>query len=250
LVVTEFGVDAYDSMLGAENAELQGDCLEEQLDSADLALAVRTPGGVSSGQVVFEWLDEWWKAECDPGTDWQVQDTCNSFTNPAYPDLGMNEEWWGIVRQDSEDPNLRDLRPAYTRVAESWNLGSVLNLEIVTRNQASGDLTISFDPATGSTDHTLYYGPLSAVSSHGYSGTVTGLGAEGSSLVAQGDGSGNTLPAGSLFWVVVGRNNGAEGCYGRDFPACSERPCFPEAGNCSLSQAESRTCVVSECELP
>ena len=237
LIVTEFGVDAWDGRISAENHAMQTTCLGDQLVDADQALAVRTPGGVSSGQVVFEWLDEWWKATCIDPAEWTVQDTCTSFTNPAYSpdaDTAMNEEWWGIASQSGTDPAARNLRPAYDRVSQSWNLGAVCNMEVVSHNSVSGDTTISFDPAAGSTDHTLYYGPVSAVSSYGYSGSVSGLGADGSSSV--------TLPAGSLFWVVAPRDNGAEGCYGTDSPAGDERPRFSGA---AVGQAANRTCQCS-----
>lgn len=234
LIITEFGADSWDSQIGPmENETMQADCLASLLDEADQALAVRTAGGVSSGQVVFEWADEWWKAECDPGTSWCAQDTCTSFTNPAYPDPAMNEEWWGMASLDPADGAARGLRAAYGRVSESWNLGAVCNVDVVAREAGSGDLTLSFDPAAGSMDHTLYYGPLSSVSTYGYSGFVSGLGADGSSSVA--------LPAGSLFWVVAARNNGAEGCYGLDSGGI-ERPCFPNAAACSVDQAANRTC--------
>jgi hypothetical protein len=84
-------------------------------------------------------------------------------------------------------------------------------------------------------DHNLYYGPLSAVSSYGYTGSVTGLGATGPSVV--------TLPVGSLFWVVVAENGiSKEGCYGTD-SAGVERPCF--SGNCDVDQISGWNCLCS-----
>ena len=244
LIVTEFGVDAWDSLLGptgAENQTLQANCLQSLLDQADQALAVRTPGGVSTGQVVFEWVDEWWKAYtpdppqagyCPAGsTSWCTHDSCKNWTNPAYPDPAMNEEWWGLTSLDSANPAARTLRTASNRVSESWNLGAVCNMRVTSYNRTNRNTSISFNPAPGSTDHTLYYGPLSAVSTYGYTGSVSGLGATGSSSL--------TLPPGSLFWVVVGRNNAAEGCYGKRYPSGTERPRFPGA---SVPQAANRTC--------
>ena len=238
LIVTEFGVDAWDSVLSTENQNLQADCLDSLLIEADQELNVRT-GGVSSGQVIFEWADEWWKSECDPGTDWAAHDTCTSWTQPGYTDPGINEEWWGMVALDAGDPNARTPRVAHDRVDALWNLGSVCSLDVVDYDNATGDLSVSFGPAAGSSDHTLYYGslsnvgsyyygPLSAVSSYGYSGSVSGLGANGSGSA--------TLPAGSLFWIVVPRNNGAEGSYGRD-SACAERPA---SGGASVPQSPNR----------
>jgi hypothetical protein len=242
LVIGEFGADAWDSLsgpTGSESETMQANCLESLLDEADQGLAVRNPGGVSSGQIIFEWADEWWKAspvaggDCDATTDWCLHDTCKNWDNFAYPDFAMNEEWWGITSLDAADPDARGLRAAHGPVGESWRLGAVRNMQVVSHVEG-GDTTITFDPAAGSTDHTLYHGPLSAVSSYGYSGSQSGLGATGSSTV--------TLPTGSLFWVVAARNSGGEGCYGKSGPAGVERPCFGAPGPCSIPPAAHRTC--------
>jgi len=234
LVVTEFGMDSWDSLLGptgGENETLQANCLESLLDEADQALAVRTPGGVSSGVVVFEWADEWWKAECLPTNEWFTHDTCTSFTNPAYPDPAVNEEWWGIVSLNDADPDARVTRSAHARMGESFHVGTACNVDVGSYDVATGNTDISFGPGTGSTDHTLHYGPLNAVSSYGYTGSVVGLGATGSSTI--------TLPPGSLFWLVAPRNNGAEGGYGTGI---AERPPSPAA---AVPQDPNRTGLCS-----
>ncbi len=244
LIITEFGADSYDSLLGAENQTMQANCLASLLDEADQALAVRTPRAVSSGQILFEWADEWWKAfALDPEvpgfcaameTDWSQHDTCKSWENFAYPDPAMNEEWWGITGLDAADPDARNLRSANATVSESWRLGAVCSQEVVSYNAGSGDVAISFTPATGSSDHTVHYGPLADVSTYGYTGTASGLGATGAGTA--------TLPAeGSLFWIVTSRKGPTEGCYGKD-SAGEERPCAPGVDNCSVAQAVHRDC--------
>jgi len=244
LIIGEFGADAWDSLMGAENETMQADCLESLLGEAEQALAVRAPDGVSSGQVLFEWSDEWWKAFPAEGgdcitTDWCSHDTCKNWTNPAYSDPAMNEEWWGIVSVDGAEgnPEARGLREATDRVAASWLLGDVCDHEVAAHDAGSDEVSLAFAPAPGAADHALYYGPLSAVSSYGYTGSVSGLGATGSSAV--------TLPSGSLFWVIAARN-GVEGCYGTD-SAGAERPCFPSAGSCAVTPAAHRSC---ECSAP
>jgi hypothetical protein len=238
LIVTEFGSDAYNRpgpAPGSEDQTMQANCLDTALEDGHLELAVRTPGGVLSGLTIFEWADEWWKAECEPTTSWTTQDTCASFSNSAYPDPNIHEEWWGIATLSSGDPNARGLRTAYTTVGDAW-LGPVCNMQVDAHDPVSGNTTISFDPAAGNAvDQNLHYGPLSAVSSYGYSGSVTGLGATGPSVV--------TLPPGSLFWVVAAENGiSEEGCYGTD-SAGTERPCF--SGNCDVDQISGWNCWCS-----
>jgi hypothetical protein len=248
LIITEFGSDAWDSQLGAESQSMQADCLESLLTEADQALAVNGTGGVSSGQVVFEWADEWWKAyPPDPpidgyctSTDWFVHDTCKNWESFGYPDPAMNEEWWGIASIDSADPNSRGLRTAYERIQAAWQrgLGAVCGLRVVGHDPGTGSTTLSFSPAAGATDHALYYGPMSSVSTYGYTGAENGLGMSGSSTV--------TLPAGDLFWVLAGQNDsGEEGCYGTS--SADARPCYPAEGSCDLPQAASQVC---ECSVP
>lgn len=235
MILTEFGSDAYDALAGppAEDETMQADCLDTLLAEADQELAVRTAGGVSSGHTIFSWSDEWWKAECDPGTSWLAHDTCTSFMNTGYPDPNIHEEWWGMVTMDPADPNVRGLRAAHGVVGGFWRLGSVCSQEVASYDNVSGDTTVTFAPAPGSTDHTLYYGPLSAVSTYGYSGSVTGLGATGTSAL--------NLPSGDLFWVVVGRDNGAEGGYGTGL---TERPPY---GGAAVPQDPNRS---GQCSIP
>jgi hypothetical protein len=252
LIVTEFGADAWDSLSGpsgAENEIMQADCLAALLDEAEQALAVRDAAGVSAGQIVFEWADEWWKAYAlDPpvagfcsasdNTQWTTHDTCKGWEAFGYPDPAMNEEWWGITSVSAADPNSRGLRAASDVVNQSWLLGAVRDLQVVSYDDVSGNLSLSFTPAAGSTDHTFYYGPLSAVSSYGYTGSEGGLGVSGAGNV--------TLPAGSLFWLVAGRAGGVEGCYGKA-SSCAERPCFSDGVSCSIPPAVNRNCSVSGC---
>jgi len=244
LILTEFGVDAWDSGApggGAEDQLMQADCLESLLADAGQALAANTPGGVSSGQVIFSWADEWWKSECVPTTDWCAHDTCVTYDNLNYDpdaDIGVNEEWWGMVGLDDADPAARPERTAYNRVGDAW-LGEACNMLVDSHDSATGSTTISFNPAAGNTTgHVAYYGPLSEVSSYAYSGSDTGLDETGSGSI--------TLPAGSLFWVVVGENgNLQEGCYGTDF-AGAARPCFPDPGDpgvCNVDPTSGYNCL-------
>jgi len=67
--------------------------------------------------VIFEWLDEWWKAY-EPS----MHDTKGLFTGP-FPDGFMHEEWLGICGQGDgkNSPFLRELRPAYFMYKKKWN---------------------------------------------------------------------------------------------------------------------------------
>lgn len=96
LVVAEYGSDAWDARINAENEEMQArfvtSLTEELFDHSSIY-----PDGVCAGGFVFEFNDEWWKyGSGNPG----VHDTASSWQNGTYPDPDIHEEWWGLVRLD------------------------------------------------------------------------------------------------------------------------------------------------------
>jgi hypothetical protein len=82
VVVTEFGVDAYDDVAGSEDQESQAtwDALQWRAIRAN-----------SLGGTVMAYNDEWWKAGAP-----SVHGT-GGFPRDTHPDRFSNEEWWGMV---------------------------------------------------------------------------------------------------------------------------------------------------------
>ena len=83
----------------------------------------RSGSGNAIGGVLFEWMDEWWKAGPPPTFDPAIHDTIGQFTGP-FPDGWSYEEWYGIVAQGdgSNSPFERQLRKAYFLFKdELWN---------------------------------------------------------------------------------------------------------------------------------
>jgi len=98
--------------------------------------------GNALGGVVFEFIDEWWKANSDVPAKIQkehaqwyapkaemyqnlqpdVHDIVPQFGGP-FLDGWSYEEWFGITSQGSGQgsPFARTLRPAYYRMKEIWN---------------------------------------------------------------------------------------------------------------------------------
>jgi len=88
-------------------------------------------------------------------------------------------------------------------------------------------IQVTYTPACDATDHTIYYGPLAAVSSHGYSGSRCAIGTAGSALWVP--------PADDLFFLVAGTDGTREGSYGRDGLG-AERPEAVGVGTCDVPQ--------------
>ncbi|MDD5653305.1 MAG: glycoside hydrolase family 2 TIM barrel-domain containing protein, partial [Candidatus Omnitrophica bacterium] len=115
--ITEFGCPAYGEGISLDEAEnLQAEYHRGCWEDIDGNMAFQNGEGNSLGAVVFEWVDEWWKAY-EPF----VHDTKGLFTGP-FPDGYMHEEWLGVTSQGDgkSSPFLRRLRQAYYMYKKSW----------------------------------------------------------------------------------------------------------------------------------
>ena len=86
LVVTEFGIDAWDNLQKKEDenaqAEYAKDLLRELFEAGERIL----------GGCYFEWTDEWQKSGNPSAHD------IGGFSMPSFPDGVANEEWFGVCR--------------------------------------------------------------------------------------------------------------------------------------------------------
>jgi hypothetical protein len=95
-------------------------------------------------------------------------------------------------------------------------------------------IQVTYTPACDASGHTIYYGPLAAVSSYGYSGARCAIGTSGSALWVP--------PAGvDVFFVVAGTDGTREGSYGRDAQGF-ERPEAVGVGTCDVPQDLAADC--------
>ncbi|MFH1441865.1 MAG: glycoside hydrolase family 2 TIM barrel-domain containing protein [Candidatus Omnitrophota bacterium] len=115
--ITEFGCPAYAQGKEEDEEEyLQAEYHSGAWDDIENNAAFKGGMGNSLGGVVFEWLDEWWKAY-EPF----VHDTKGLFTGP-FPDGYMHEEWLGVCSQGEGklSPFLRQLRKSYEIYEKKW----------------------------------------------------------------------------------------------------------------------------------
>ena len=115
--ITEFGCPAYAAGKTKEEAEyLQAEYHRGSWEDIQSNMAFREGAGNSLGGVVFEWLDEWWKAY-EPF----IHDTKGLFAGP-FPDGYMHEEWLGVCGQGNGklSPYLRQLRQSYYMYKKMW----------------------------------------------------------------------------------------------------------------------------------
>jgi len=116
--ITEYGCPAYAEGKGL----LEGEALQAKyLRSAweDIYYNSAFKGGVGNalGEVVFEYLDEWWK-QYEPF----VHDKRGVAMGP-FPDGYFHEEWFGLAGQGDGklSPFLRQLRKSYYMYKKMWH---------------------------------------------------------------------------------------------------------------------------------
>ncbi|TAM42002.1 hypothetical protein EPN54_01510, partial [bacterium] len=115
--ITEFGCPAYSEGKSADEAEeMQAQYHLGSWEDIQNNMAFNGGEGNALGGVVFEWLDEWWKAY-EPA----IHDTKGLWAGP-FPDGYMHEEWLGMSSQGDGklSPFLRQLRKVYYTYQKKW----------------------------------------------------------------------------------------------------------------------------------
>lgn len=141
VLITEYGVSAFGEGYTKEQAEAyQSLYLANNWDDLEANMAGRGVGNALGG-VLFEYVDEWWKANSDlpekvqkARAEWYapksalykslqpgVQDSVPQFGFP-FLDGWSYEEWYGLASQGDgkRSPFLRVLRPAYETMKKMW----------------------------------------------------------------------------------------------------------------------------------
>ncbi len=116
VIITEYGCPAYSNLYSRQEAE------EKQaryLKNCWLDIMSNADGygeGNALGGVVFEFVDEWWKAY-EPS----LHDVHTQWPGP-FPDGWVYEEWFGVCGQGDgkNSPYLRQLRKSYFVMKELW----------------------------------------------------------------------------------------------------------------------------------
>lgn len=116
LIVTEFGLDAFDQTSGQpypDDAAFIGTAVGALWDE------VAANATICAGACVFEFSDEWWKS---PGGDSSVHDA-GGFKFPSAPDGYFNEEWWGLfaIEKNGSSPDLLSPRAAFRSLQIRWS---------------------------------------------------------------------------------------------------------------------------------
>jgi len=123
VIVTEFGCPAYAKDWTPARAEAGQAAYHKASwnDLEDNSAGVEGGVGNALGAVIFEWVDEWWKAGPPPEYDPYFHDVSSQWSGP-FLDGGAYEEWFGLcgAGDGTLSPFKRQLRPAYFAYRELW----------------------------------------------------------------------------------------------------------------------------------
>ncbi len=142
ILITEYGASAYaDGYTQKEAEDFHAMYLANNWEDLDANMAGRGIGNVLGG-VLFEYMDEWWKANSDlpervqkEKPEWYasrsaVYKNLQPDNHENVPQFGFPfldgwsyEEWYGLIGQGDGkgSPFVRQLRPAYFSIKELWN---------------------------------------------------------------------------------------------------------------------------------
>ncbi len=195
LLVSELGLDAYDHANGREfpdRAALTG----ERVASLwrEIQAAATGPAPVCSGGCIFEYSDEWYKADTAGWMRWQHD--AGGWAAAGFPDGWADEEWWGLyaVTPAPGGTGTDTLAPraAVAQLTALWNappvairvhpashsatLGAAASLTIAA--EGGGTLTYQWckggRPVAGGTGATLAFAQVAATDAGLYDVLISG----------------------------------------------------------------------------
>jgi Glycosyl hydrolases family 2, TIM barrel domain len=136
LVITEYGIDAYDDKHGDEYEHIG--LPYQAIYAESLWNEIAANSSVCSGGSIMAYSDEWWKGkhgqtdsghpDC-PEADPAFHSHCG-YASGAHPDGYANEEWWGIMRtvDNGADLDMMQPRDVYYTLRSLWIGGMYLPL--------------------------------------------------------------------------------------------------------------------------
>lgn len=145
----------------------------------------------------------------------------------------MYDLWTTYGRSAPVDMEASSAVTAVTTPATPGEASRTDLMRVTSFDRMTGTLTISYEPACSSSDHTVYAGLSSGLASMTFTERVCNRGTSGTTSF--------TLGAGSYFFVIVGSDGAKEGSYGRN-RAGLERPEDTGASACNLPRDLSATC--------
>jgi hypothetical protein len=165
LVVTEFGVDAFNfktKLINEDDQRTAAESLFKELYDND---------NITSGGTIYSYVDEWWKC----GTN-DVHDATCGGNNNNFPDDHMDEEYFGIysVTKNPTGPDTLIPRSAAVALTTLWKAHIPSTTSTTTTNGASTTTSSEASTTTSSGASTTTSSGASTTSSGATKTTTSG----------------------------------------------------------------------------
>lgn len=122
-VITEFGCDAYNTKIHAEDEIAQAETIRDELNTIHSYLSAQDANEACIGSCIFKMFDDW--SQNQWGYPNSVHDTAGTGNSPNYYDFesttikNLNDEWWGLCAI-SPGTDEKFPRQAYYEVQAKW----------------------------------------------------------------------------------------------------------------------------------
>jgi hypothetical protein len=122
LIITEYGIDAYDTENGDEYEKLG--VSHQAIYAEALWEEVETNSDICCGSSIMEYCDEWWKGKYGYPPDYDPWlHSAAGYPTESHPDGYSNEEWWGVMRtkDNGSEPDIMEPRVVYHTLQLLWD---------------------------------------------------------------------------------------------------------------------------------
>jgi len=152
VIALEYGADSYNAQTGAVDEPAQAQYLQSLWKDLRQSTTMDRASGTALGGFLYEWVDQWWRADANNPSSWKVQDTSAQWSSASYRydydvpgNLNVNEEWFGLNKlvTDPQNPSTTVVTPklALTGLKTLWNQPGALSPEALGFTVAGPSLT-------------------------------------------------------------------------------------------------------------
>ncbi|MBP9733149.1 MAG: hypothetical protein KBD07_02090 [Candidatus Omnitrophica bacterium] len=112
VIALQYGADSYNAAANAPDEAAQATYLRSLWTDLRQNTTMEKASGAALGGFLYEWVDQWWRADVNQPSTWRMQDTTAQWSSASYKydyaapsNLNVNEEWFGLNKWVSNPAN-------------------------------------------------------------------------------------------------------------------------------------------------
>lgn len=150
-VIVMFGADSYNAASGKPDEAAQAKFLTDAWKDVQANTTFVNPRGTALGGAVYEWADQWWRADGTTAAGWLTQTPSAQGSSPVYTydfaapaNFNVNEEWFGLNRFEVDGSGKWVMVPkaALRSLSDLW-LANFTQMKLATPPARPAILTIA-----------------------------------------------------------------------------------------------------------